>query len=120
MVKKIICFLLVVGFFTGGNLFSDDFEIGEDYFDDPADKVDSVEKVDQVDETEKPVEKIEKPAEKVEKVNKVETPVDKVEKVEEKKAWWCAGTCDMTRKKNEADHLYIYRWDEGKAGLWLT
>jgi len=40
--------------------------------------------------------------------------------LKEKKAWWCAGTCDMTRKKNEADHLYIYRWDEGKAGLWLT
>jgi hypothetical protein len=38
---------------------------------------------------------------------------------EEKSAWWCVGSCDMSRKKNPDDRLYLYRWNDGNAGLWM-
>ena len=34
-------------------------------------------------------------------------------------AWWCVGDCDMSRKKNPDDRLYLYRWSEGNAGIWM-
>ncbi|HNW81915.1 MAG TPA: hypothetical protein PKG52_03390 [bacterium] len=61
----------------------------------------------------------EKPVEKTEPV-KEDKKTEKTEAVEKKKSvWWCAGTCDLDTKKNPDDKLYIYRWNDGNAGLWL-
>ncbi len=53
------------------------------------------------------------------KSEKVAEVVKPEKEKESDSAWWCIGNCELSRKKNPDDRLYLYRWNEGNAGVWF-